>query len=142
MELGVLGPCTGAGDPSARVVGGCGGLAVWPEPTEAVEVPDGEEVPPAGAPEVASTGGGSPWGETTPPPRSMKSERSFFSRDWMSSGLLWHSVEASHLGRNAIELRNQFMFCSTAPRGKKNSPRVTFPAVSVCLPGQCGDLRL
>lgn len=70
--------------------------------TDVLEVEQGpigdEEVPAAGAPaEAGSAAKMSPWVDGTPPPRSMKRERSFFSRAWMSSGLPWDSVNASHL---------------------------------------------
>ena len=74
--------------------------------TEVVEVeqgPIGDEVPPTDAPEVGSAASRSPWGDDTPPPRSMKRDRSFFSRTWMSSGLPWDSVDASHLKKDISE---------------------------------------
>ncbi len=68
--------------------------------TDALEVeqgPIGDEVPAAEAPEAGSAAKTSPWLDGTPPPRSMKRDRSFFSRAWMSSGLPWDSADASHL---------------------------------------------
>lgn len=62
---------------------------------EVEQVPIGDEVPAAEAPAARSAAEASPGAEGTPPPRSMKRERSFFSRTWMSSGLPWDS--ASHL---------------------------------------------
>ncbi|TNN45514.1 hypothetical protein EYF80_044298 [Liparis tanakae] len=72
----------------------------WPNPREGesmkrrsvgtdVEVeqgPFGDEVPATWAPEAGSAAETSPWEDGTPPPRSMKRDRSFFSRAWMSSG--------------------------------------------------------
>lgn len=60
---------------------------------EVEQGPFGDDVPGTGAPEAGSAAKVSPWG----PPRSMKRERSFFSRAWMSSGLPCESVNASHL---------------------------------------------
>ncbi len=103
VETGVPGPWMGAGDPSARLEGGCGGLAGWLEPgvvTDVLEVeagPNGDEVPAAEAPEAGSAAKMSPWVGGTPPPRSIKRERSFFSKAWISSGLPWDSVDASLL---------------------------------------------
>lgn len=51
--------------------------------TEVVEVeegPIGDEVPATEDPEAGSAAERSPWAEGTPPPRSMKRERSFLSR--------------------------------------------------------------
>lgn len=102
--MGVPGPCMGVCEPSARLEGGWGGLAGWLEPGEVTEVleveqgPMGDEVPAAAeAPEAASAARASPWAGGTAPPRSMKRDRSFFSRAWMSSGLPWDSADASHL---------------------------------------------
>lgn len=75
-------------------------MADWLEPdaaTDVVEVeqgPTGDEVPATAAGSAATM---SPWVEGTPPPRSMKRERSFISRAWMSSGLHCDSEECSHL---------------------------------------------
>lgn len=100
VEIGVPGPWIGTGDPSARLEGGCGGLAGWPVPgvvTDVLEVeqgPIGDEVPATEAPEAGSAAKMSPW---VGGPRSMKRERSFFSKAWMSSGLTWDSSHlASH----------------------------------------------
>lgn len=82
--MGVPGPWIGAGDPSARLVGGCGGLAGWPEPDAVAEVkeveqgPIGDDVPPTAAREAGSPA--SPCVDVTTPPRSMKRDRSFLSR--------------------------------------------------------------
>lgn len=65
--------------------------------TDAVEVqpgPTGDEVPATATRSPAMT---SPWLLGAPPPRSMKRDRSFFSRAWMSSGLHCDSEDASHL---------------------------------------------
>lgn len=106
VATGVPGPCMGAADPrgpNARLEGSSGGLTDWVEPgavTDVVEVGPalmGDEVPAAAAPEAASAGKMSPCVDGTPPPRSMKSERSFMSRAWMSSGLPTDSEEASVL---------------------------------------------
>lgn len=78
-------------------------MAGWLEPgvvTDVLEVeqgPIGDEVPATEAPEAGSAANMSPWVDGTAPPRSMKRDRSFFSRAWMSSGLPWDSVNASHL---------------------------------------------
>lgn len=66
---------------------------------EVEQVPSGDEVPAAEAPAARSAAEMSPWVEGTPPPRSMKRDRSFFSRAWMSSGLPWDS--ASHLASHS-----------------------------------------
>lgn len=74
--------------------------------TEVVEVelgPFGDEVPATGTPEAGSAARMSPWVEGTPPPRSMKRDRNFFSRAWMSSGLPWDS-DASHLGKRLMKV--------------------------------------
>lgn len=63
---------------------------------EVEQGPFGDEVPAAWAPEAGSAAEMSPWVDGTPPPRSMKRDRSFFSRAWMSSGLPCDSVKASH----------------------------------------------
>lgn len=74
----------------------------WLEPgvvTDVLEVeqgPIGDEVPAAEPPDAGSAKM-SPWVGGTPPPRSIKRDRSFFSRAWMSSGLPWDSVDPSHL---------------------------------------------
>lgn len=68
---------------------------------EVEQVPNGDEVP---AMEAASTAEMSPWVGGTPPPRSMKRDRSFFSRAWMSSGLPCDSVVASHLRKGLIHV--------------------------------------
>lgn len=65
--------------PSGKLLGG----TVPPEVVE-VMVAVGEEVPgmfgtPVGSPEASG------WGEERPEPRSLKRERSFLSRAWMSS---------------------------------------------------------
>lgn len=105
-EIGVPGPWLGAGDPiepRTRFEGGCGGLPCWLEPgtvTDVVEVeqgPTGDEVPAAVAPEASSAAEMSAWVDGAPPPRSMKRDRSFLSKAWMSSGLPWDSEEASLL---------------------------------------------
>lgn len=86
MEIGVPGPWIGAGDPKARLEGGWRGFAGRLEPgvvTDVVEVehgPIGDEVPATGAPETGSAAELSPWVEGTPPPRSIKRDRSFISR--------------------------------------------------------------
>lgn len=59
-----------------------------------VDTPFGDDVPPTETPGANST---SPGLCGTPPPRSMKSERSFISRAWMSSSLPWDSEDSSHL---------------------------------------------
>lgn len=86
----------GGAEPRARLEGGWGGLAGRVETgvVTGVHTPFGDDVPPAEAPGASSV---SPWGWGTAPPRSMKSERSFISRAWMSSGLPCDSVDASHL---------------------------------------------
>lgn len=106
--MGVPGPWNGTGDPSVRLEGGCGGLAGWLGPDVATDVleveqePIGDEVPATEAPEASSAAEMSPWVGGTPPPRSMKRERSFFSKAWMSSGLPCDSVDASHLRKRSI----------------------------------------
>lgn len=106
VAMGVPGPCMGTDVPkvpSARLEGGRGGLTDWLEPgavAEVVEVgpaPIGEEVTATEAPETGSEGKISPCVDGTPPPRSIKRERSFLSRAWMSSGLPTDSEEASDL---------------------------------------------
>lgn len=75
--------------------------------TDVLEVeqgPIGDEVPATWAPEVGSAAKMSPWDDGTPPPRSMKSDRSFFSRTWMSSGLPWESMDASHLRKISMNV--------------------------------------
>lgn len=70
--------------------------------TDVVEVglgPNGDEVPATEAPEARSAAEISPWLDGATPPRSMKRDRSFLSRAWMSSGLVRDSEEASHLRR-------------------------------------------
>lgn len=69
---------------------------------EVEQGPIGDEVPAAEVPEAGSAGKMSPWEGGTPPPRSMKRDRSFFSRAWMSSGLPWDSVDVSLL-RNDMD---------------------------------------
>lgn len=98
--MGVPGPWTGVTvppAPNAKVEGGIGGLAEGPELDVAGEGPTGVVVPATGAPVVGSQGGSSPWAAGAGPPRSMKRERSFLSRAWMSSTLPWDSTLASHL---------------------------------------------
>lgn len=79
----------------------------WLEPGVVIDVleveqgPIGDEVPATEAPEAGSAAKMSPWVDGTPPPRSMKRDRSFFSRAWMSSGLPWDSVNASHLASHS-----------------------------------------
>lgn len=112
MAIGVPGPCKGTdvpNVPNARLEGGRGGLTDWLEPgavAEVVEVgpaPIGEEVTATEAPEVGSEGKISPCVDGTPPPRSIKRERSFLSRAWMSSGLPTDSEEASDL-RETVQM--------------------------------------
>lgn len=132
METGVPGPWIGAGDPSARLEGGWGGLAAWLEPGVVTDVPEveqgpiGDEVPAAEAPEAGSAAKMSPWAGGTPPPRSMKRERSFFSRAWMSSGFPWDSVEASHLRKISLDVLqevvlHQILIINTAESFNKNT---------------------
>lgn len=64
---------------------------------EAGQGPIGDEVPAAWAPDAGSAAERSPPVADPPPPMSMKRERSFISRAWMSSGLPWDSLNASHL---------------------------------------------
>lgn len=64
---------------------------------EVEQTPIGDEVPATEAPEAGSAAEMSPWVGGTPPPRSMKRDRSFISRAWMSSGFPCDSVDASHL---------------------------------------------
>lgn len=95
----------GPREPSARLEGGTGGLAAWVELGVVLEVaevegtPNGDEVPAAEVPGAASPAEGSPWDAGAPPPRSIKRERSFLSRVWISSSLPWDSIAASHLLR-------------------------------------------
>lgn len=65
--------------------------------TEDEEAPMEDEVPAPEAPEVRSAVKMSPWVDGTPTPRSMKRDRSFLSRAWISSGFPKESEEASHL---------------------------------------------
>lgn len=65
--------------------------------------PIGDEVPGTGAPEAKSAAEMSPCVDGTPPPRSMKRDRSFISKAWMSSGLPWDSEEASLLVSHSPE---------------------------------------
>lgn len=89
------GPWMGGAGPSARLDGGWGGLAgVVTGVVTGVHTPFGDDVPPTDTPGTSSP---SPWLCDTPPPRSMKSDRSFISSAWMSSGLPCDSAEASHL---------------------------------------------
>lgn len=64
---------------------------------EEEQVPNGDDVPAAVATEAGSVAKTSPCAGGTPPPRSMKRDRSFFSRAWMSSGLPCSSEATSHL---------------------------------------------
>lgn len=64
---------------------------------EVEQVPNGDEVPAAVAAEAGSVAETSPCVGGTPPPRSMKRDRSFFSRAWISSGLPCSSEVPSHL---------------------------------------------
>lgn len=106
-ETGVPGPWTGAGDPRARLEGGWGRLAGRVEPgvpTDVVEVelgPNGDAVPATEPTEVGSAAKMSPWVDGTPPPKSMKRDRSFISRAWMSSTLPCDSVDASDLASHS-----------------------------------------
>lgn len=90
------GPWMGGAEPSARLEGVWGALVGCVETgvVTGVHTPFGDDVPPT---ETPGTSSASPWACGTPPPRSMKSERSFISRAWMSSGLPWDSADASHL---------------------------------------------
>lgn len=92
----------GGAGPSARLDGGCGGLAgVDTGVVTGVHTPFGDDVPPTETPGASSA---SLWPCDTPPPRSMKRERSFISRAWMSSGLPCDSAAgASHLEQTAVE---------------------------------------
>lgn len=72
--------------------------------TDVLEVgqgPIGDEVPAAWAPDAGSAAERSPPVADPPPPMSMKRERSFISRAWMSSGLPWDSLNASHLASHS-----------------------------------------
>ena len=83
--------------------------------TVVVEVepcPTGDEVPTTEAPEAGSPARMSPWVEGTPPPRSMKRDRSFFSRACISSGFPWDSADASHLRRILMKVL-QFYFINS-----------------------------
>lgn len=64
---------------------------------EVEQVPNGDEVPAAVATGAGSVAKISPCVGGTPPPRSMKRDRSFFSRAWISSGLPCSSEVISHL---------------------------------------------
>lgn len=106
MDTGVPGPWIGAGgptDPKARLQGGWRGLDGRLEPgvvMGALEVEMatiGDVVPATEVPETPSVAKTSPGVEGTLPPRSIKRDRNFFSRTWMSSGLPWDSEDTSHL---------------------------------------------
>lgn len=64
---------------------------------EVEQVPSGDEVPATVAAEAGSVAKTSPCVGGTPAPRSMKRDRSFFSRAWISSGLPCNSEVTSHL---------------------------------------------
>lgn len=66
---------------------------------EVEQVPSGDEVPAAVATEAGSVAKTSPCVGGTPPPRSIKRDRSFFSRAWISSGLPCSSEVTSHLSK-------------------------------------------
>lgn len=63
---------------------------------EVEQVPNGDEVPAAVATEAGSVVKTSP---CVGGPRSMKRDRSFFSRAWISSGLPCSSEVTSHLNK-------------------------------------------
>lgn len=67
---------------------------------EVEQVPNGDEVPAAVATEANSAAKTSPGVGGTPPPRSMKRDRNFFSRAWISSGLPCKSEVTSHLDKH------------------------------------------
>lgn len=67
---------------------------------EVEQVPSGDDVP---ATEAGSAAKISPCVGGTPPPRSMKRERSFFSRAWISSGLPCNSEVTSHLRKTLLK---------------------------------------
>jgi hypothetical protein len=102
-EVRVPGPWAVVDGPpaaKARLGGGTGAPADWPEVgevTEVVEVVEVEKGPPGGAPAAGSPAGSSPWAAGAAPPRSLNRERSFLSSVWMSSTLPWGSTAASHL---------------------------------------------
>lgn len=106
---------------------------------ELEQTTSGDEVPVAEAPGAWSAAETSPWVGGTPPPRSMKRERSFISRAWMSSGLPCDSADASHLRKLPVSV---FATCAEFLTSKDTkcrhvghfSPRVTFPTVRMCLP--------
>lgn len=72
---------------------------------EVEQVPWGDEVPVTVATKACSAAMTSPCVGGTPPPRSMKRDRSFFSRAWISSGLPCNSEVTSHLRKIIIIIK-------------------------------------
>lgn len=70
---------------------------------EVEQVPSGDDVPATVATEAGSAAKISPCVGGTPPPRSMKRDRSFFSRAWISSGLPCNSEVTSHLRKTLLK---------------------------------------